>query len=138
MTDFIDEVVDVVDVSNCNTELPREECIKVEEEKTLFVEDDIYKSVETFKEQIPGLPEYVYWILFLRYNKNIITEDEKRFAEETISRLRNSMKEENAYYQKLFEDNKENTIDCSPSTFEKVEQNLDIPTDNELTNIGFN
>ena len=127
MTDFIDEVVDVVDVSNCNPELPREECITVQEEKTLFVEDDIYKSVETFKEQIPGLPEYVYWILFLRYNRNIITEDERRFAEETICKLRNAMKEENAYYQKLFEDNKENTIDCSP-----------IKNENEVTNIGFN
>ena len=94
-------------------ELPREECIKVEEEKTLFVEDDIYKSVETFKEQVPGLPEYVYWILFLRYNKNFICQDEVRFAEETISRLRNAMKEENTYYQKLFQDNSSNLIDCS-------------------------
>jgi len=96
-----------------DTELPREECIKVEEEKILFVADDIYKSVETFKEQLPGLPEYVYWILFLRYNKNIISQDEVRFAEETISRLRNTMKEENAYYQKLFQDNSSNLIDCS-------------------------
>lgn len=139
MTDFIDEVVDVVDVIppleklEANTSevggdfLPRDECIKVEEERILFVEDDIYKSVETFKEQIPGLPEYVYWILFLRYNKNIITEDETRYAEETISRLRNTIKEENAYFQKLFEDNKENTIDCTP-----------IKNENELTNIGFN
>lgn len=105
MIDLIEEVV--------NVELPREECIKVEEEKTIFVEDDIYKSVETFKEQIPNLPEYVYWILFLRYNKNIISEDELRYAEETISRLRNTMKEENTYYQKLFQDNSSNLIDCS-------------------------
>jgi hypothetical protein len=126
MTDFQNQIVDVVDISHNSIELPREECIKVEQERVLFVEDDIYKSVDTFKEQIPNLPEYVYWILFLRYNKNLITADEIRFAEETISRLRNAMKEENAYYQKLFEDNKENTIDCSP-----------IQTENELTNIGF-
>ena len=105
MENFTEEVV--------VTELPREECIKVEEEKTLFVEDDIYKSVETFKEQIPNLPEYVYWILFLRYNKNIISQDEVRYAEETISRLRNAMKEENTYYQKLFQDNSSNLIVCS-------------------------
>jgi len=99
-------------------ELSREECIKVEAETILFVEDDIYKSVETFKEQIPGLPEYVYWILFLRYNRHIINQEEIRYAEETISRLRNSMKEENNYYQKLFQDNSGNLIDCSP-TLEK-------------------
>ena len=112
MAEFKEEVVSVVDVSN--VELTREECIKVEEERILFVEDDIYKSVDTFKEQIPGLPEYVYWILFLRYNKNLITADEIRFAEETISRLRNAMKEEQSYFQKLFEDNSGNLIDCSP------------------------
>lgn len=113
MTDLIEEVVDVVDTLVKQIELHRDECIKVEEERILFVEDDIYKSVETFKEQIPNLPEYVYWILFLRYNKNIISQDEVRFAEETISRLRNAMKEENTYYQKLFQDNSSNLIDCS-------------------------
>jgi hypothetical protein len=56
-------------------ELPREECIKVDSETILFVEDDIYKSIDTFKEQIPNLPEYVYWVLFLRYNKNIISQE---------------------------------------------------------------
>jgi hypothetical protein len=121
MTDFVEEV-----------DLPREECIKVVADKVLFEADDLYKSVETFKQQIPNLPEYVYWILFLRYNKNIISEEETRFAEETISQLRKSMKEEQSYYQKLFEDNKENLIDCSP-LLEKVK-----PLDNELTNIGFN
>jgi hypothetical protein len=96
-------------------ELSREECIKVEAETVLFADDDIYKSIDTFKEQIPNLPEYVYWILFLRYNKHIITQEETRYAEETISRLRNSLKEENTYYQKLFQDNSGNLIDCSPT-----------------------
>jgi hypothetical protein len=107
--------------------LSKEECIKVEQERTLFVEDDVYKSIETFKEQIPNLPEYVYWILFLRYNRQLLNEYELRHAEETISRLRNNMKQEQAYYQKLFEDNSGNVIDCSP-----------IQNENELTNIGFN
>jgi len=120
MTDFTEQVVEVVD---CNPELTAEECNKVVEERILFVEDDIYKSIETFKEQIPDLPEYVYWILFLRYNRNIISEQEIRFAEDTISKLRNALKEENAYYQKLFEDNKENTIVCSS-------EHLDIPKEN--------
>jgi hypothetical protein len=104
-----EEVVDIVD-------LPREECIKVVANKVLFEADDLYKSVETFKQQIPNLPEYVYWILFLRYNKNTISEEETRFAEETISQLRKAMREEQTYYQKLFEDNKENLIDCSRET----------------------
>ena len=125
MAEFQEEVVDIVDTV-AQPELTAEECNKVVEEKVLFVEDDIFKSIETFKQQIEGLPEYVYWILFLRYNKNILTEDEKRFAEETISKLRNEMKEEQTYFQKLFCDNKENTIDCSP-----------IQNENELTNVGF-
>ena len=136
---MIEQVVEVVD---CNSELPRDECIKVEEERILFVEDDIYKSVETFKEQIPNLPEYVYWILFLRYNRKIISEDEVRFTEETISRLRNAMKEENSYYQKLFEDNSGNLIDCSPSREPNGSPTtpplLDIPDDNSLLGVGFN
>lgn len=141
MTDFQNQIVDIVDISYNSIELPREECIKVEQERVLFVEDDIYKSVDTFKEQIPGLPEYVYWILFLRYNKNLISADEIRFAEETISRLRNTMKEENAYYQKLFEDNKENTIDCTvgaPAVPPTTPSLTDLPLENELVGIGFN
>lgn len=63
-----EQVVDVVDIN----ELPREECIKVVANKILFEADELYKSVETFKQQIPNLPEYVYWILFLRYNKHLI------------------------------------------------------------------
>ncbi len=126
MSELTEQIVDVVD---CNPELPREECIKVEEERVLFIADDIYKSVETFKEQIPNLPEHVYWILFLRYNRHIISEEEVRAAEETISRLRNALKEENAYFQKLFQDNSGNLIDCTPT--------LDIPKENALTNIGF-
>lgn len=109
-----------------NVILTKEECIKVEEERILFVADDIYKSIESFKEQIPNLPEYVYWILFLRYNRHLISEYEIQHAEETISRLRNNMKQEQVYYQKLFEDNSGNVIDCSP-----------IQKENELTNIGF-
>jgi hypothetical protein len=115
------------DLRTENVILSKEECIKIEQERTLFVEDDVYKSVETFKEQIPNLPEYVYWILFLRYNRQLLNEYELRHAEETISRLRNNMKQEQAYYQKLFEDNSGNIIDCSP-----------IQNENELTNIGFN
>ena len=118
-----EQVVDVVDIN----ELPREECIKVVANKILFEADELYKSVETFKQQIPNLPEYVYWILFLRYNKHLISEEETRFAEETIKQLRISMREEQSYYQKLFEDNKENLIDCSP-----------IQTENEVKDIGFN
>jgi hypothetical protein len=110
--------------------LTAEECNKVLEEKTIFVVDDVYKSVEMFKEQLPNLPEYVYWILFLRYNKNIISADEINFAEETISRLKKELREENSYFQKLFEDNKVNTIDCTPLA--------DLPAENELVGIGFN
>jgi len=112
MAELVEEIVNVVDISN--VELPREECIKVEEERVLFVADDIYKSVDSFKEQIPNLPEYVYWILFLRYNRHLIGDEEIRATELMIKNLRNNINQENSYYQKLFEDNSGNLIDCSP------------------------
>ncbi len=112
MAELVEEIVNVVDISN--VELPREECIKVEEERVLFVADDIYKSVDSFKEQIPNLPEYVYWILFLRYNKHLLGDEEIRATELMIKNLRKAMNEEQTYYQKLFEDNSGNVIDCSP------------------------
>lgn len=85
----------------------------VVEERYLFVADDIYKSIQFFQEQIPGLPQYVYEILFLRYNRQLLQEDEVRQVERNIVRHRDEMKHEYDYYQKLFEANKENLIVCS-------------------------
>jgi hypothetical protein len=133
MSDFTEEGGVVAVPVEPSVPYSRDECIKVEQERVLFVEDDIYKSIDSFKEQIPGLPEYVYWILFLRYNRNIITEEEIRFAESTISRLRNSMKEEQAYYQKLFADNSGNLIDCSvgaPTVPPTTPSLNDLPVEN--------
>ena len=83
------------------------------EERVLFLADDVYKSIDTFKQQIPGLPEYVYEILFLRYNRHLLEEEEIRQVEINIKSHRDELKHENMYYQKLFEENKENLIDCS-------------------------
>jgi hypothetical protein len=43
----------------------------------------------------------------------LIGDEEIRATEEMIKNLRKAMNEEQAYYQKVFEDNSGNIIDCS-------------------------
>jgi hypothetical protein len=105
---------------------------KVQETNDIFTDDDTYKPIELFREQLPTLPDHVHWILYLRYNRKLLTEDEIKLAELTLERLKNNTRKENEYYQKLFEENIDNTIDCS---VEKADDS--IPHDNEVINIGF-
>ena len=108
-----EETITVIKSEETNTVIKSEETNTVIQERTIFVEDDVYKSIATFKEQIAGLPEYVYHVLFLRYNRHLLEEEEIRQVENTISLLKKEQSQESMYFQKLFEDNKENLIDCS-------------------------
>jgi len=84
----------------------------VVETQDVFLDDDLYKPLEQFKETIPDLPEFVYHTLYLRYNRNILTEEEVKAQELILSRFKENTRRENQMLEKAFLDNSGNMIEC--------------------------
>jgi len=82
------------------------------ETQDIFVDDGLYKPLEQFKETIPDLPEFVYHTLYLRYNRNILTEEEVKAQELILSRFKENTRRENQMLEKAFLDNSANVIVC--------------------------
>jgi hypothetical protein len=85
----------------------------------VIMKEGMFYTLDAIKEHIPFLDDVSYRLLYLRFNENFLTEEEKKAEELMIQRLRTNKNNADKAILEEFEKNEAN------QPLEKVEPNDD-------------